>query len=99
MELKTAARIDFAINIILRIIVAPFDLVKTIIDKILEFFILKPIVLFDKWLSNQLLLHSDEVKDGTICNPDALKMGAHSVYILFKEEQKKKKKNDREIRT
>ena len=86
MKLKTAARIDFAINIILRIIVAPFDLVKTIIDKTLEFLILKPIVSFDKWLSNKLLLHSDEIKDGTICNPDALKMGAHSVYILFKEE-------------
>ena len=91
MKLKTAARIDFAINIILRIIVAPFDLVKTIIDKTLEFLILKPIVSFDKWLSNKLLLHSDEIKDGTICNPDALKMGAHSVYILFKEEQKKSK--------
>ena len=91
MKLKTAARIDFAINIILRIIVAPFDLVKTIIDMTLNFFILKPIVLFDKWLSNQLLLRSDEVKDGTICNPDALKMGAHNVYILFKEEQKKSK--------
>ena len=91
MKLKTAARIDFAINIILRIIVAPFDLVKTIIDKTLEFLILKPIVSFDKWLSNKLLLHSDEIKDGTICNPDALKMGAHNVYILFKEEQKKKK--------
>ena len=91
MKLKTAARIDFAINIILRIVIAPFDLVKTIIDKTLEFLILKPIVSFDKWLSNKLLLHSDEIKDGTICNPDALKMGAHSVYILFKEEQKKSK--------
>ena len=91
MKLKTAARIDFAINIILRIIVAPFDLVKSIVDMTLNFFILKPIVLFDKWLSNQLLLRSDEVKDGTICNPDALKMGAHNVYILFKEEQKKSK--------
>ena len=91
MKLKTAARIDLAINIILRIVIAPFDLVKTIIDKTLEFLILKPIVSFDKWLSNKLLLHSDEIKDGTICNPDALKMGAHSVYILFKEEQKKKK--------
>ena len=39
----------------------------------------------------QFLLHSDEIKDRTICNPDALKMGAHSVYILFKEEQKKSK--------
>jgi hypothetical protein len=48
-------------------------------------------VSFDRWLSNQLLLHSDEVKDGTICNPDALRIGAHSVYILFKEEQKKEK--------
>ena len=91
MKLKTAARIDFAINIILRIVIAPFDLVKTIIDKTIEFLILKPIVSFDKWLSNKLLLHSDEIKDGTICNPDALKMGAHSVYILFKEEQNKKK--------
>ena len=91
MKLKTAARIDFAINIILKIIVAPFDLVKSIVDMILNFFILKPIVSFDRWLSNQLLLHSDEVKDGTICNPDALRMGAHSVYILFKEEQKKEK--------
>jgi predicted P-loop ATPase/GTPase len=91
MKLKTAARIDFAINIILKIIVAPFDLVKSIVDMTLNFFILKPIVSFDRWLSNQLLLHSDEVKDGTICNPDALKMGAHSVYILFKEEQKKEK--------
>lgn len=91
MKLKTAARIDFAINIILKIIVAPFDLVKSIVDMTLNFFILKPIVSFDKWLSNQLLLHSDEVKDGTICNPDALRMGAHSVYILFKEEQKKEK--------
>ena len=91
MKLKTAARIDFAINIILRIIVAPFDLIKTIIDMTLNFFILKPIVSFDKWLSNKFLLHSDEIKDGTICNPDALKMGAHNVYILFKEEQKKKK--------
>ena len=91
MKLKTAARIDFAINIILKIIVAPFDLVKSIVDMTLNFFILKPIVLFDKWLSNQLLLRSDEVKDGTICNPDALKMGAHNVYILFKEEQKKSK--------
>ena len=91
MKLKTAARIDFAINIILRIIVAPFDLIKTIIDMTLNFFILKPIVSFDTWLSNKLLLYSDEIKDGTICNPDALKMGAHSVYILFKEEQKKKK--------
>ena len=91
MKLKTAARIDFAINIILKIIVAPFDLVKSIVDMTLNFFIFKPIVSFDRWLSNQLLLHSDEVKDGTICNPDALKMGAHSVYILFKEEQKKEK--------
>jgi hypothetical protein len=91
MKLNTAARIDFAINIILKIIVAPFDLVKSIVDMTLNFFILKPIVSFDRWLSNQLLLHSDEVKDGTICNPDALKMGAHSVYILFKEEQKKEK--------
>jgi hypothetical protein len=91
MKLKTAARIDFAINIILKIIVAPFDLVKSIVDMTLNFFILKPIVSFDRWLSNQLLLHSDEVKDGTICNPDALRMGAHSVYILFKEEQKKEK--------
>ena len=91
MKLKTAARIDFAINIILKIIVAPFDLVKSVVDMTLNFFILKPIVSFDRWLSNQLLLHSDEVKDGTICNPDALKMGAHSVYILFKEEQKKEK--------
>jgi hypothetical protein len=91
MKLKTAARIDFAINIILKIIVARFDLVKSIVDMTLNFFILKPIVSFDRWLSNQLLLHSDEVKDGTICNPDALRMGAHSVYILFKEEQKKEK--------
>lgn len=91
MKLKIAAKIDFTINIILRIICAPFDLVKSIVDMTLNFFILKPIVLFDKWLSNQLLLHSDEIKDGTICNPDALKMGARSVYILFKEEQKKKK--------
>jgi hypothetical protein len=91
MKLNTAARIDFAINIILKIIVAPFDLVKSIVDMTLNFFILKPIVSFDRWLSNQLLLHSDEVKDGTICNPDALRMGAHSVYILFKEEQKKEK--------
>ena len=86
MKLKTAARIDFAINIILRIIVAPFDLVKSIVDKTLEFLIFNPLLSFDKWLSNKLLLHSDEIKDGTICNPDALKMGAHSVYILFKEE-------------
>ena len=91
MKLKTAAKIDFTINIISTIICALFDLVKSIVDMTLNFFILKPIVLFDKWLSNQLLLHSDEVKDGTICNPDALKMGAHSVYILFKEEQNKKK--------
>lgn len=91
MKLNTAARIDFAINIILRIIVAPFDLVKTIIDKTLEFLIFNPLLSFDRWLSNKLLLHSDEIKDGTICNPDALKMGAHSVYILFKEEQKKSK--------
>ena len=91
MKLKTAARIDFVINIILKIIVAPFDLVKSIVDMTLNFFILKPIVSFDRWLSNQLLLHSDEVKDGTICNPDALRIGAHSVYILFKEEQKKEK--------
>jgi hypothetical protein len=91
MKLKTAARIDFAINIILKIIVAPFDLVKSIVDMTLNFFILNPIVSFDRWLSNQLLLHSDEVKDGTICNPDALRIGAHSVYILFKEEQKKEK--------
>ena len=48
MKLKTAARIDFAINIILRIIVAPFDLVKSIVDMTLNFFILKPIVSFDK---------------------------------------------------
>jgi hypothetical protein len=91
MKLKTAAKIDFTINIILKIIVAPFDLVKTIIDKILEFLIFNPLLSFDRWLSNKLLLHSDEVKDGTICNPDALRMGAHSVYILFKEEQKKEK--------
>lgn len=91
MKLKTAARIDLAINIILRIVIAPFDLVKTIIDKTLEFLIFNPLLSFDRWLSNKLLLHSDEIKDGTICNPDALKMGAHSVYILFKEEQKKKK--------
>ena len=91
MKLKTAATIDFAINIILRIIVAPFDLVKSIVDMTLNFFILKPIVSFDRWLSKKLLLHSDEVKDGTICNPDALKMGAHNVYILFKEEKKKEK--------
>lgn len=91
MKLKTAARIDFVINIILKIIVAPFDLVKSIVDMTLNFFILNPIVSFDRWLSNQLLLHSDEVKDGTICNPDALRIGAHSVYILFKEEQKKEK--------
>ena len=91
MKLKTAARIDLAINIILRIVIAPFDLVKTIIDKTLEFLIFNPLLSFDKWLSNKLLLHSDEIKDGTICNPDALKMGAHSVYILFKEEQKKSK--------
>ena len=69
MKLKTAARIDFAINIILKIIVAPFDLVKSVVDMTLNFFILKPIVSFDRWLSNQLLLHSDEVKDGTICFP------------------------------
>ena len=91
MKLKTAARIDLAINIILRIVISPFDLAKTIIDKTLEFLITNPLLSFDRWLSNKLLLHSDEVKDGTICNPDALKMGAHSVYILFKEEQKKKK--------
>ena len=91
MKLKTAARIDLAINIILRIVIAPFDLVKTIIDKTLEFLIFNPLLSFDRWLSNKLLLHSDEIKDGTICNPDALKMGAHSVYILFKEEQKKSK--------
>ena len=84
MKLKTAARIDLAINIILRIVIAPFDLVKTIIDKTLEFLIFNPRMSFDRWLSNKLLLHSDEIKDGTICNPDALKMGAHSVYILFK---------------
>ena len=91
MKLKTAARIDLAINIILRIVIAPFDLVKTIIDKTLEFLIFNPLLSFDRWLSNKLLLHSDKVKDGTICNPDALKMGAHNVYILFKEEQNKKK--------
>ena len=91
MKLKTAAKIDFTINIILRIICAPFDLVKTIIDKTLEFLIFNPLLSFDRWLSNKLLLHSDEVKDGTICNPDVLTMGAHSVYILFKEEQNKKK--------
>ena len=91
MKLKTAARIDFAINIILSIIVAPFDLAKTIIDKTLEFLIFNPLLSFNRWLSNKLLLHSDEIKDGTICNPDALKMGAHSVYILFKEEQNKSK--------
>lgn len=91
MKLKTAARIDLAINIVLRIVIAPFDLVKTIIDKTLEFLIFNPFLSFDRWLSNKLLLHSDEVKDGTICNSDALRMGAHSVYILFKEEQKKEK--------
>ena len=91
MKLKTAARIDLAINIILRIVIAPFDLVKTIIDKTLEFLIFNPLLSFGRWLSNKLLHHSDEIKDGTICNPDALKMGAHSVYILFKEEQKKSK--------
>lgn len=91
MKLKTAARIDLAINIVLRIVIAPFDLVKTIIDKTLEFLIFNPLLSFDRWLSSKLLLHSDEVKDGTICNPDALTMGAHSVYILFKEEQNKKK--------
>lgn len=91
MKLKTAARIDFAINIILRICCAPFSFVKNIVVKTYEFLILNPLLLFDAWLSNKLLLHSDEVKDGTICNPDALKMGAHSVYILFKEEQKKEK--------
>ena len=91
MKLKTAARIDLAINIVLRIVIAPFDLVKTIIDKTLEFLIFNPFLSFDRWLSNKLLLHSDEVKDGMICNPDALRMGAHSVYILFKEEQKKEK--------
>ena len=48
MKLKTAARIDLAINIVLRIVIAPFDLVKTIIDMTLNFFILKPIVSFDK---------------------------------------------------
>jgi hypothetical protein len=91
MKLNTAARSDFAINIILKIIVAPFDLVKSIVDMTLNFFILKPIVSFDRWLSNKLLLHSDEVKDGTICNSNVLRMGSHSVYILFKEEQKKEK--------
>ena len=91
MKLKTAAIIDLAINIVLRIVIALFDLVKTIIDKTLEFLIFNPLLSFDRWLSNKLLLHSDEVKDGTICNPDALRMGSHSVYILFKEEQKKSK--------
>ena len=90
MKLKTAARIDLAINIILRIVIAPFDLVKTIIDKTLELLIFNPLLSFDRWLSNKLLFHSDEVKDGTICNPDALKMGAYSVYILFKEEKEEK---------
>ena len=95
MKLKTAAKIDFTINIILKIIVAPFDLVKTIIDKTLEFLIFNPLLSFDRWLSNKLLLHSDEVEDGMICNPDALRMGAHSVYILFKEEQKKEEKENK----
>lgn len=91
MTLKTASRIEWTIRLIVSIIEFPFMLVvfickaiKWLIDTAVD----TPCAKLCHWVGNKLLLGSDEVKDGTICNKDALKRNAITVYAMWKEEQK-----------
>ena len=98
MKLKTAKNIEWTVRLILSIIEFPFVTVKEVIRLIVEWIVVKPVDVlivnptdrFCHWLGNRLLLNSEEVKDGTICNPDVLKYNAYGVYHLWKKEQEKK---------
>ena len=94
MRLKTLSKIDLVINRTFIVLVSPFSLVKGLVELIIGKLIIDSLVELDRWISNKLLLMSDEVKDGTICNKDALCFGAHSVYKMWEAEQKENKDND-----
>lgn len=93
MTLKTASRIEWAIRLLVSIIEFPFMLVVFIckaIKWLIETVIDTPCYRLCRWAGHKLLMGSDEVKDRTIKNTDALKRNAIAVYALWKEEQETK---------
>lgn len=102
MKLKTAAQIDRTIDIALSIVILPFTLTEFVIGhlasaiiKILEW-CEWPFIQLSRTVGNKLLLSSDEVKDGTICNKEALRYSANSVYQLWKQEKENEIKEDKD---
>ena len=91
MRLKTAAKIDRVVTFILSLICLPFAIIVLVAKGIIyaiEYTIINPLVSINRKIGNKLLLNSNEVKDKTIANPDALKYRASEVYQLFIKEVK-----------
>jgi len=75
MKLQTLSRVEFAFNVFIAIVMLPFCIINIVLwvvrypfDRIVDL-----LALLRQRVGNILLKKSDEVKDGTICNPMCLR--------------------------
>lgn len=90
MKLKHLAKIDYGISKVFVLLATPFWLSYTVL-KLLTYplqWLLDWVAVVHQRITNWLARQSDEVKDGTICNPHYLRnCTAKQLYKLYTKEK------------